>query len=303
MATGGIIDNMQQLVDTGKQLNDLSTTTGVAAQNFGVLATGLQGSGLSADTTNSLFTDLQKTMTENSAQAVDTRIAWRDLGIDIDTVGKNGNDVQAVFLAGAAVLSQYQDGAEKTALAQKLFGASTSEVINGLDAANAAFARIDPQVRANIASLASYTAETQKYIAVQKDLRDNEPANVLQSQISSSIGEMGGGWQKFTAGLNGGSGLFSDIGRNMMSAGASDIASGFTAISAVIDSQITQMDMRVAQGIDKVFGTDLAARIQQHLDAVNQELLANLPGPTNLICGRCPQLRSKVLMDGPDLPE
>ncbi|MTK63884.1 MAG: hypothetical protein F8N15_05005, partial [Methanobacterium sp.] len=277
--TGGILDNMEKLVATGHQLNDISTTTGVAAQNFSILATGLQGSGLSADTTQHLLTGLQKTLVDTSSQAVEARITMREMGIDLESVGKNGNDVQSVFLAVAGTLSQYQDGAEKTALAQKLLGDSSAEVIKGVDGAVDAYSRIDAQTRANIANTAAYAAATDDMIAKFKDLRDHQPPTLFQSQMSGGFAEIGGGFKQLGAGFNWGAGLFSHAGRDVMSAGITDIEKGFSVLWNTVDESWAKVNLTTTSWVDKIFGTHQADEVREHLQNLSATIADNMPKP------------------------
>lgn len=272
LITGGVLDNMQALIASGHELNDLSTTTGIAAENFSTLATGLQGSGLSADTTKTMMTGLAATLTGTGDSAVKTRAALADMGIDVQSLGKNGNDVQAVFLAIASVLSGYQDGAQKTAIAQELLGASSAEAINGIDGVVAAFGRMDEQTRGNIANTAAFTAEIQKQIAAFKDLRDNTPATLGQSQFSNGIARVGAGAQQI--GAAGFGGLFSSAGRTEIGAGFSNIGSGLSNIDSDIELQVSQAAMALGAKVDNIFGTNIAKAVQDHIDDVTAEIAA-----------------------------
>jgi hypothetical protein len=119
----GFVAAASHAAELGDQINDLRQQTGIAAET-------LSGLGAAAKLEGKSLSDLSGTLTEFSGKLTEARAGndelqktFKALGVDI----KGGPD-QALRQV-ITRLSEYKDGAAKTALAQKVFGDSGKDLI------------------------------------------------------------------------------------------------------------------------------------------------------------------------------
>lgn len=143
-------DKIEGVVASAAGLQQLAERTGATVENLSGLAAVAKLSGTDTDSLATGLQKLSKSMVDAETGGTKTTAAFKSIGIGVaDLQGKKPDEV---FLKIAKSLDQYQDGAEKTALAQTLLGkagANLLPVMNDLAATGEYQVKVtDEQARA-----------------------------------------------------------------------------------------------------------------------------------------------------------
>ncbi len=119
----------KQFLNTADDISKLSQKTGFATEFLSGLNYAASLSGTSLEQVKVSLKTFASAITEANTKGGETKAIFDALGISLtDSDGKLKSS-QALFMEVSTAMSRYQDGAEKSAVATKLFGRSGSELI------------------------------------------------------------------------------------------------------------------------------------------------------------------------------
>ncbi len=137
LVVGSMLAMTKSAADFGESLKNLHEKTGIAVESASKL-------GFAAEQNESSFEGLStgvKFLAKNMEAAIqksgEQRDAFQDLGISAQQLQKMGGDLNKVFLTVADRFKAMPDGAEKSALAMKIFGKAGTELIPTLNLGSA----------------------------------------------------------------------------------------------------------------------------------------------------------------------
>jgi lambda family phage tail tape measure protein len=126
-SAGAVISWGTKLIDAADQMGKLSQKTGVGVETLSAYAQAADKAGVDTDTFASSLTKLNKNADEAEAGNKGAAAAFQRIGISVDQLRKLSPDQLLVQIADK--MSQYADGAAKTAEAQALFGKAGAAMI------------------------------------------------------------------------------------------------------------------------------------------------------------------------------
>lgn len=125
-ATGfGVL--LKKAIDTADEMSLLAQKTGISTEALSQLNYAAKLSGV--DELGDALIKFNKTIAEAGTGGKEQAQAFRDLGINIKGANGELRPTEDLLTAVAEQFSKYQDSAEKTAVAQKLFGKSGADLI------------------------------------------------------------------------------------------------------------------------------------------------------------------------------
>jgi len=113
----------------GDEINDMSQRTGVAAETLSGFRLAAENSGTSMDGLATGLKFLNKNMYDASTGGKETSEAFAALGVTVQNSDGTLRDTSDVMFDVAGKLSSMDDGAQKTALAMRVFGKSGADLI------------------------------------------------------------------------------------------------------------------------------------------------------------------------------
>lgn len=124
LASGGalVAAMVKQSIDAADATAKLAQSAGVATETLSALGYAAQLSGSNQEQLGKSLAKLSKSMAEFQLGTGEAAGAFRALGIQVADQSGKLKSADAVLVEIAEKFSQYRDGAEKTALATKLFG-------------------------------------------------------------------------------------------------------------------------------------------------------------------------------------
>jgi hypothetical protein len=143
----GLAALVRQQINVADEMGKMAQRTGVATESLSTLAFAAQQSGSSIETLEKSFIRLSRNMQDAAAGTGDARDAFRLLGIEIQDSNGNLRKSEDVLLDVANEFSQLADGAEKTALATRLFGRAGAELIPLLNQGAGGIAELQARAR------------------------------------------------------------------------------------------------------------------------------------------------------------
>jgi hypothetical protein len=120
---------IRQQINVADQMGKMAQRTGVATESLSTLAFAASQSGTSIESLETSLVRLSRNMQDTANGTGDARQAFRLLGIEVQDSNGNLRKSEDVLLDVAQEFSQLADGAEKTALATRLFGRAGAELI------------------------------------------------------------------------------------------------------------------------------------------------------------------------------
>jgi TP901 family phage tail tape measure protein len=120
--------------DFGDALNDARQRTGISAETLSKLAYAAELSGTSIDGVSTGVKFLAKNMEAAITKGGEQRAAFQSLGISTKQLEAAHGDVNKIMLMVADRFEELPDGAEKSAVAMRVFGKSGTELIPLLNA-------------------------------------------------------------------------------------------------------------------------------------------------------------------------
>lgn len=127
--TGSMLAMSKAAVDYGDALNDARQRTGASVESLARLGFAAEQSGSSFEGLSTGMKFLAKNMESAIAKGGDQRAAFEALGISSKQLTAANGDMNKVFMLIADRFKELPDGAEKSALAMKIFGKSTTDLI------------------------------------------------------------------------------------------------------------------------------------------------------------------------------
>lgn len=146
---------VQNAIDASDHLNDLSKKTGVAVETLGGLGFAAQQSGSSLDSMADAFGKLNRSIAEAGAGNAEKAAAFRLLGVSVKDASGNMRSADEVFADLADRFANYEDGANKVALAVALFGKAGADIIPTLNEGGA-------KLRENVEYFKRYSGVSQE---------------------------------------------------------------------------------------------------------------------------------------------
>ena len=113
----------------GDEINDMSQRTGIATEILSGYKLAADNSGTSIEGVATALKFLSQRMVDFKAGGEESIALFKELGVEVTNTDGSLRDSNEVMLDIAERFSQMEDGAEKTALAVKLFGRSGMEMI------------------------------------------------------------------------------------------------------------------------------------------------------------------------------
>lgn len=131
---GGFVSMIKSVIDMGDKLKDLSQKTGVSVEDLDALGYAAELNGSSLDAVSGALGKLAKNMAEAAGGSKDAIATFKQFGISQAEL-KNGTVTVTDAMARIAdKLSGMDDGWQKTAAAQKVFGKSAADLVPLLNA-------------------------------------------------------------------------------------------------------------------------------------------------------------------------
>jgi hypothetical protein len=129
IGVGAFAGYIKSAIDAGGALFDLSKKTGISTKDLSSLEYAAKMSGTTLEGVAGGLKKLASNMVATSQGASSNAEAFKALGISVTDTGGNLRSTQSVMLSVADRFAGMQDGAEKSALAVKLFGKSGTDLI------------------------------------------------------------------------------------------------------------------------------------------------------------------------------
>jgi hypothetical protein len=123
------VSMVKSVADTADQLAKLSARTGVAVEDLSRLQYAAGLSGVSNETLTSSIERLSRGMSEASMGAGSAGQAFAAMGLEVKNQDGSLKSQSKMMSELAEKFANYKDGAEKTALAQQIFGKSGAQLI------------------------------------------------------------------------------------------------------------------------------------------------------------------------------
>jgi len=121
--------SVKKAIDHADQLGEMSQAIGLTAEQLSSLEYAAKMSGLSIDDLSTSFRKFNKMIYDGATGSKESADAFKSLGVSLtDSSGRLKNNY-TLFLESADALSKMSDGAQKSALAQELFGKSGANMI------------------------------------------------------------------------------------------------------------------------------------------------------------------------------
>ena len=161
---GSMLVMAKSTIDHADSLAKLSQTTGLAVEDLSKLeyAAGLSGIGL--DTVAKGVAKLQRNMYDASKGLKTYEDAFADLGVSVTESDGSLRDTNDVMLEAADRFSEMEDGAEKAALAQIIFGKAGKDMIPFLNEGAAGIQKMTDKVEKYNAVISTEMAESAENI-------------------------------------------------------------------------------------------------------------------------------------------
>jgi hypothetical protein len=137
---GGMVALAKSVAATGDELAKMSQRTGVSVETLGELqhVANLNDSSLEGLATG--FRELSKRMADAAVGGKDSTAAFRAIGVEVKNADGTLRNVDDILLEVSDRFASYEDGAAKSALANKLFGKSGTDLIPLLNQGSRAIA-------------------------------------------------------------------------------------------------------------------------------------------------------------------
>jgi phage-related minor tail protein len=129
LSLGALVAAGKHALDTADEFNKLAQKTGVSVESLSLLKPVLEQSGSSLGGFEKALKKLSAGMVEAAAGSKEQAAAFGNLGVAVKDSAGNLRPAEAVMLDLADVFKGMPDGAEKAALAVKLFGKAGMELI------------------------------------------------------------------------------------------------------------------------------------------------------------------------------
>lgn len=130
VAVGAALANMvNNTINAMDELSKLAQSTGVAVEELSALTYAADLSGVSQDQLGTALVRLTKNMSDAAQGTGEAQKGFEALGISVKNSEGGLKSSSQVLTEVAAKFAQYEDGAEKTALAVNLFGKSGADLI------------------------------------------------------------------------------------------------------------------------------------------------------------------------------
>lgn len=137
---GGVVEEFDKLEETSQR-------TGVAVEDLQALGYAAQFSGIETESLAGSLGKLQKNADAAAKGGKDASAAFRAVGVDAKGLIAGTTTTEEALLSIAEKFAGMEDGAAKSALAQKLFGRSGAELIPFLNAGRDGIARLTAEAR------------------------------------------------------------------------------------------------------------------------------------------------------------
>ena len=185
-----IVGTMKQMVqssiDFGLQIAHMAQQTGISTQNLSALKYMSDQTGVSFETLSKGFKKISTDMFDWQHGSKAAGEAFLDLGISQKELAAQGGDLYKVLELVADRFSTMKDGAEKNAIASKLFGRAGQELI--------------PILNQGKGAIEEYRAEAQS-LGLVLDEQGIKKLEALHSSLVRVEGEVRGGSMAFTTAL------------------------------------------------------------------------------------------------------
>lgn len=124
-----IVGFLKGTIDAADHLNDLSKATGVSVEALSELQFAAEQSGTDLDGLTTGLRKLSKVAIDAASGSKSAAAAFKAIGVSVRDTNGSIKSTEALLLDVADVFSQYRDGAEKSAVAQEIFGKSGATLI------------------------------------------------------------------------------------------------------------------------------------------------------------------------------
>lgn len=142
-----IVAMTKQAIDAADGLNKLSQKTGETAETLSGLQYAFELGDVSGEEFGSSMAKLARSMSEAAQGSGDSAAAFDVLGVSVKNANGSLRGTGAVLSDVAAKFAGYADGAEKTALAQAIFGKSGADLIPVLNAGASGLAAMSDEAK------------------------------------------------------------------------------------------------------------------------------------------------------------
>jgi len=134
---GGAILSTRKIIEFGDSMHDLSQKTGVGTEMLSTFKLSAEKSGTSLNGVAFALRYLSRDLMAAQKSGKSTSNMFSEMGVETKDSSGKLRDLDAVFYDVAESISKMDDGAEKTALAMKIFGRSGMELIPMLNLGSA----------------------------------------------------------------------------------------------------------------------------------------------------------------------
>lgn len=134
LSGGGLIAAVKNVSDAADAMGKLSQKTGIAVEDLSRLDYAASLSDVTTDQLSTGLAKLAKAMADTAAGTGEAKPAFDALGLTQDILAGKFRNAGELLTAVADRMARYEDGANKSALAQKIFGESGAAMIPLLNA-------------------------------------------------------------------------------------------------------------------------------------------------------------------------
>lgn len=135
----------KQVIDAGDRLNDMSKIMGESVENLSRLEYAANQSGSNLDSLSVGLKKLVRNASEAAAGSKEQKEAFDLIGVSATDAGGKVKPLNSLFLEVAEKLSKYENGAQKAAVAQRIFGKAGADLIPLLNEGASGIAALEAQ--------------------------------------------------------------------------------------------------------------------------------------------------------------
>lgn len=169
VAVGGFAALVAKQIDAASSLEKFAQSTGVSVEFLSSLTLAAKLADTSLESIGKSIEKLSKNMKDAGEESGDAKEAFAMLGISIKNQDGTLKDADKIFMEIADKFSKLPDGAEKTALAMRMFGKSGAELIPVLNMGAAGIKEMQDRAEEMGLTISTETAKQAAYLKDQID--------------------------------------------------------------------------------------------------------------------------------------
>jgi hypothetical protein len=264
-----VLSFAKSVIDTADHINDMSKTLGVAVEDLSRLQYAAEQSGTDLDSLGVGLKKLAKAASEAAGGSKEQKEAFDDIGVAVTDASGKLKPMQQILLEVAEKFSNMEDGAEKAAEAQKIFGKAGADLIPLLNEGAAGVQALMDQADALGITLSTETAQAADEF---NDSLNTMKANAIGT-ARTIVGVLLPALTALSKGLNsiasGAVFVFQTIGKDIGALSASAVTAvqgDFAKAGKILDMRNADFEAEAQRFADKINGIWEGVNISEGID-------------------------------------